>query len=82
MVMAPMEVPGEGGGAAASRNGAAGGGQGQGVSAPPATQAQLSVAPPQVRAFRRGALNVVVFAAGTDSAAPAYDGIRIELRAP
>jgi len=70
MVMAPLEVPGEGEAA----------GKGPGAASAPAAPT-VSVAPPQVHAFRRGGLNVIVFAAGTEAAAPAYDGVIIERRA-
>jgi hypothetical protein len=39
----------------------------------------LTVTPPRIEAYRIGALRVVVFAAGSNAGAPAYDGIASEL---
>jgi hypothetical protein len=69
MVMAPLTVPGQGAPA------------GQ-ASASPAAPAPVSapplVAKPVTQAFRVGGVRVVLFAAGTDARAPAYDAIVIE----
>jgi hypothetical protein len=58
-----------------------GGQSGQGEASAPASQQApvLTVTPPRIEAYRIGALRVVVFAAGSNAGAPAYDGIAIEL---
>jgi hypothetical protein len=72
MVLDPLAVPAQGGAEGAP----AAGGQ-----APAAPIVPL-VSPATTRAFRFGALRVVLFAAGTDAKAPAYDAIVIEPEPP
>jgi hypothetical protein len=72
MVLDPLAVPTQG--AAAGSAAPATGQPGQ----PATSMATALVSPPTTQAFRFGALRVVIFAAGTDAKAPAYDGIVIE----
>jgi hypothetical protein len=69
MVLDPLAVPAQG--SAAGGTPAA---SGQASAAPIA----VLVSPATTRAFKVGALRVVLFAAGTDAKAPAYDAIVIE----
>ena len=69
MEMAPLEIPADG--------------QAPTEAADPdqaiaLAEAQALVVPPMVRAYRAGGLRIVVFTAGTDAGAPAYDGVLIE----
>lgn len=76
MVLDPLAVPAQAG----STGAPAAGQPGRPIGA--AAPAAMLVSPASTRAFRVGALRVVVFAAGTDARAPAYDAIVVEPEPP
>ncbi|MFI5306786.1 MAG: hypothetical protein ACHQ53_05515, partial [Polyangiales bacterium] len=77
--MAPLAVPQMGAGQATEA--AASPPPDAGAVAPNTAPAAIA-APPRVQAFQFGALQIVLFAAGAGAAAPAYDGLALELVPP